>query len=90
VFRSRFVPKALAVLLMIGGFFYVFAFGGTVLNPAYDSTLFARIAGVISGVPDLTGELGLGLWLLIKGTRRPRAVVGPDTFSTSSLSVAAR
>jgi len=90
VFRSGFVPKALAVLLMIGGFFYVFAFGGTVLNPAYDSTLFARIAGVISGVPDLTGELGLGLWLLIKGTRRPRAVVGPDTFSASSLSVAAR
>ena len=59
-------------------------------NGFTDARMFARIAGVISGVPDLTGELGLGLWLLIRGTRRPRAVVRPDVFSASSLSVAAR
>lgn len=90
VFRSSFVPKVLGVLLILGGFFYVFAFGGAVLNPAYDTTLFARIVGIISGIPDLTGELGLGLWLLIMGARDRKTAVRPDALGVASPSAATR
>jgi hypothetical protein len=90
VFRSGFAPRTLGVLLMLGGFFYVFAFGGTVLNPAYDTTLVARITGIVSGVPDMAGELGLGLWLLIMGARERKTAARPDALGVSSLSAATR
>jgi Domain of unknown function (DUF4386) len=75
ILRSGFVPKVLGILLMVGGFFYILAFVGTVIEPAYDSTLFARIVGIISGVPDMVGELGTGLWLLVKGASNRRTFV---------------
>lgn len=90
VFRSGIAPRPLGVMLIVGGFFYVFAFGGTVLNPAYDTTLFGRITGIVSGVPDMLGELGLGLWLLVTGARGRKAAVHPDALGVSSLSVATR
>ena len=88
VFRSVFAPRALGVLLMLGGFFYVFAFGGAVLNPSYDTTLFARIVGIVSGVPDLIGELGLGLWLLMSARRKTAGF--PKAVNVPSLSAATR
>jgi hypothetical protein len=90
VFRSGFVPRTLGVLLILGSFFYVFAFGGAVLNPAYDTTLFARIVGIISGIPDMTGELGLGVWLLIMGARDRKTAVRPEALGAASLSVVTR
>ena len=45
---------------MLGGFFYVSTFVGTVFNPAYDTTLVARIVGIVSGIPGQVGELGTG------------------------------
>lgn len=90
VFRSGFAPKTLGVLMMLGGFFYVFAFGGTVLNPAYDTTLFARISGIVSGIPDMIGELGLGLWLLIMGARERKTAVRPAALDVPSLNAATR
>ena len=76
-FRSGFVPRALGVLLVLGGFFYVFAFVGAVVDPAYESTLLARVVGIVSGVPDLIGELGLALWLLIMGAWPRKTVLRP-------------
>jgi hypothetical protein len=75
VFRSSFMPRALGVLLMLGGFWYVSIFVGTVFDPAYESTLFARIVGIVSGIPGQFGELGTALWLLIMGARERRTAV---------------
>jgi hypothetical protein len=69
VYRCGFVPKVLGVLLMLGGFWYVFIFVGTVFDPEYPNTMFARVVGIISGVPSVIGELGTALWLLIRGVR---------------------
>lgn len=61
VYRSRFLPRILGVLLCINGFAYVtFSFTG-ILLPQY----VERVASV--GFPALVGEGAVMLWLLIKG-----------------------
>jgi hypothetical protein len=75
MFRSGFAPRALGVLLILGGFWYVCIFIGGVFNPAYESTLFARIVGFVSGIPGQIGELGTALWLLIMGARERNTAV---------------
>lgn len=75
MFRSGFAPRALGVLLMLGGLWYVSIFVGTVFDPAYESTLFARIVGIVSGIPGQFGELGTALWLLIMGARERKTAV---------------
>jgi Domain of unknown function (DUF4386) len=77
VFRCGFMPRALGVLLMLGSVFYVLTFAGTVFNPDYANTLFGGIVGISSGIPGILGELGTGLWLLIKGARYRKTAVHP-------------
>jgi hypothetical protein len=90
VLRSGFTPRTLGVLLMVGGFFYLFIFVGTVFNPAYETTRLAGIVGVVSGAPGQIGELGTALWLLIMGARERRAAVRPEALGVTSLSAATR
>ena len=75
MFRSGFAPRVFGVLLMLGGLWYVSIFVGTVFDPAYESTLFARIVGIVSGIPGQFGELGTALWLLIMGAREGKTAV---------------
>jgi hypothetical protein len=65
VYRSRFLPRVLGVLLVINGFAYVIQSFTTVLLPRYRSIvdLFTN--------PFLAGELAIALWLLIRGVRQP-------------------
>jgi hypothetical protein len=72
--RSGFVPKVLGVLVLFGGPFYVMAFVGPVLDPGYASSLVARVFGLLTGVPELIGEVGTALWLTIMGARARRSV----------------
>ena len=72
MFRSGFAPRILYVLLVLGGFFYVLGFGAPVFNAGYENTVFGRIVGISCGIPGVIGELGTGLWLLIRGTRQWR------------------
>lgn len=68
VFRSRFLPRILGILLVLGGLGYLITFFAQVLFPHY-------------GLPDFImwpaglGEIGTCLWLLIMGvrTREPAA-----------------
>ena len=70
--RSGFVPKVLAVFVLLGGPFYVMAFVGPVLDPGYASSLFAQVFGFVTGVPEMIGEFGTALWLTIMGARSAR------------------
>lgn len=72
VFRSGFLPRTLGVLLMFGAVYYVTYFGGTVLDPGYEKTLFAKVMGYAFLIPGTVGEMGTALWLLIRGTGRLR------------------
>src|SRR5262245_42389330 len=66
VLRSGFVPKWLGVLLMLGAPFYVGIYVGGVLDPEYAKTFVSKVIGFGFGIPEIVGELGTALWLLIR------------------------
>ena len=63
VYKSRFVPKVLGVLLFVGCFGHLLSFLSTFLFPDY-STILIPISEMI-----MVGELPIFLWLLIKGAK---------------------
>ena len=63
VYKSRFVPKVLGVLLIIGCFGHLLSFLSTFLFPDYSAILIP-----ISETA-MIGELPIFLWLLIKGVK---------------------
>jgi hypothetical protein len=73
IVQSRYIPRVLGLLLILGGPSYVLSFVGGVIDPGYANTLFAQVVGFASGVPGMMGELGTCLWLLIMGAREPKA-----------------
>jgi len=62
VFRAGYFPKALGVLLGIAGVCYLVDSFASFLAPALSSALFPAIF-----LPVLVAELGLALWLVVKG-----------------------
>ncbi len=63
VYRSRFIPKILGVLLIINGFAYLVASFVYFLLPQY------RFISQLMLIPEAIGEPAIILWLLIKGAR---------------------
>lgn len=70
VYKSRFVPKALGVLLIIGCFGHLLSFLSTFLFPDYIAIL-TPIAEMV-----MVGELPIFLWLLIKGVKDQQPSTG--------------
>lgn len=62
VFNSRFWPKFLGVLLLLGGAGYLAQSYGHLLVPQYDAVMSTVV--IVLAIP---GELAFTLWLLIKG-----------------------
>jgi uncharacterized protein DUF4386 len=75
VLRCGFVPRVIGVLILLGAPLYVLAFAGQIIDAGYPTSLFGRIVGVASGIPDIVGEMGLALWLLVMGTRWDKSAV---------------
>ena len=63
VYKSRFVPKVLGVLLIVGCFGHLLSFLSTFLFPDY-SAILTPIGDTV-----MLGELPIFLWLLIKGVK---------------------
>lgn len=63
VYKSRFVPKVLGVLLIVGCFGHLLSFLSTFLFPNYSAILIPLSETV------MFGELPIFLWLLIKGPK---------------------
>ncbi|WP_160669758.1 DUF4386 domain-containing protein [Clostridium sp. C8-1-8] len=63
--KSNFMPNILAILLLIASFSYVFIHIMHVFLPQYDN--ITRVIETMLSVPMTLGELGLGIWLMIKG-----------------------
>lgn len=62
IHRSRFLPRALGVMMVIAGVCYLTNSFALFLAPALASMLFPYIL-----MPCLLAELSLALWLLVKG-----------------------
>jgi hypothetical protein len=62
IFRSNYLPKAIGVLMQIGGVCYLTNSFALVLSPMVANRLFPVIL-----VPAFIGEVSLCLWLLVKG-----------------------
>ena len=65
VYRSRFLPRLLAVWLTLNGVAYVMISVTGLLLPQYEDAVF-RLSS-----PARYGELALVLWLVIKGAKPP-------------------
>lgn len=65
VLRSGYIPKILGVLLLIAALGYLTINLGNLLFPSY-TAMIATIE-LIFMAPMIVGEVGLGLWFLIKG-----------------------
>lgn len=65
VFKSRLLPRALGVLLMLGCAGYLADFLGRVLVPEYAAS---GLGGYVR-LPASLGEIGTCLWLLVMGAR---------------------
>ena len=63
VFRSRFLPRALGVLMLAAGAAYLANSFALLLAPA--------LASIVLLVPAFVAELSLALWLLVKGVDLP-------------------
>ncbi|WP_316635487.1 DUF4386 domain-containing protein [uncultured Flavobacterium sp.] len=66
VYRSRFIPKILGILLIIGGSAYVLDAFTFVLFPAYHYS----VTGIIVGLTSSVAEFAMVFWLLIKGVKK--------------------
>lgn len=64
-FKSGFLPKVLGLLLMAGCFGYIIDFMGSFLFSKYGETGIS----VFMTIPGSLGEIGICLWLLIKGVK---------------------
>ncbi len=62
MFRSRFLPKALGVMIQIAGVCYLVNSFALILYPSLSDALFPLILA-----PAFIGELSVCLWLLIRG-----------------------
>ncbi|MBK6494688.1 MAG: DUF4386 domain-containing protein [Gemmatimonadetes bacterium] len=69
VYRSGFLPKALGVVLMVGGVGYVTHFVATMLLPGYPEMAIVRWIRKPAGL----GEMGAALWMAVRGAGRTRA-----------------
>ncbi len=75
-FRARYIPPALAVLLVAAGIGYVVDSLASLLVEGYGGVLAAVLL-----TPAVLGEVGLTLWLLVRGIAAPGlrgANGGPD------------
>ncbi|MEM7128831.1 MAG: DUF4386 domain-containing protein [Chloroflexota bacterium] len=67
VIKSGYVPRVIGFLIVLASFGYIITNSGNLLFPQYASYI-ATIETVFV-LPMIVGELGLGLWLLVRGGR---------------------
>ena len=67
LFKSRYVPRIIGVLLALLSLGYLIQSFGNILFPSYEA-MITRISMVFLG-PGTIGEFGLIFWLLIKGVK---------------------
>jgi hypothetical protein len=78
MYRSRLVPRAIAVLGLVGGSL-IFASGTAVLFGVYEDL---SVPGVAAAAPVLAWELSVATWMIIKGFK-PSSITADMTATNS-------
>ncbi len=73
LYRSRYVPRAFGVVLVVAGLGYL-----TDSLASFFITDYSGLATAILLAPALGGELGLAAWLLLKGVKPQQPVAAQD------------
>jgi hypothetical protein len=63
--KSTFIPKLIGILLLIASVGYMIVHLGNVLLPQFDKV--TSVIEIVFIIPMTIGELGFGLWLLVRG-----------------------
>ncbi len=66
VYKSGYIPRILAVLLIVASFGYLIANAGKILLPNYP-----EIITTVVTAPAFIGEMAFAFWLLFKGAKIP-------------------
>jgi hypothetical protein len=78
MYRSRLVPRAIAVLGLVGGSL-VFASGTAVLFGLYEDL---SVLGVSAAAPVFAWEVSVAVWMIVKGFRPSPITAGMTATST--------
>jgi hypothetical protein len=78
MYRSRLVPRAIAVLGLVGGSL-IFASGTAVLFGLYEDV---SIPGFAAAAPVLAWELSVATWMIVKGFK-PSPIISDPTATSS-------
>jgi Domain of unknown function (DUF4386) len=78
MYRSRLVPRAIAVLGLVGGSL-IFASGTAVLFGVYEDL---SVPGVSAAAPVLAWELSVATWMIVKGFK-PSPIISDPTATSS-------
>lgn len=69
-FQSSLIPKVISFLLLIAGGSYMMIHLGRTFLPQYDGII--SVLEAVLSVPMAVGELGFGIWLLVRGGKTLR------------------
>ena len=64
-FKSNSIPKVISILLLLASIGYIVIHLCNTFLPEYDGVI--SILNLVFSVPMIAGELGFGIWLLLKG-----------------------
>ncbi|KFM98997.1 DUF4386 domain-containing protein [Bacillus clarus] len=68
-FQSKNIPKRISVLLLLAAIGYIVIHVMNTMFSQYDAII--SFIKVLFQLPMIAGELGFGIWLLLKGGRKP-------------------
>ena len=82
MFRTGLVPRRLAMFGLVGGPLLIFSGSAAILTSSSLDGAFQKL----SAAPEFIWELGLGIYLIVKGFRTPTT----DVHASSAAAVASR
>jgi hypothetical protein len=70
--KSDNIPKVIGILLLLASIGYIVIHLFNTFLPQYNGVI--SILNIIFSLPMIVGELGFGIWLLLRGGKVPKSV----------------
>lgn len=70
-YKSDSIPKAISILLLLASIGYIVIHLSKTFLPQYDGVI--AMLNLVFTIPMIAGELGFGIWLLLKGGKKTKS-----------------